>query len=439
MTRIAAVEIRDKRDTFVVEGLARAGMRVVAWEDVGQIDEAAEGVVRSVLSDATVEDAKSLPVGAWLFGRGVSEEVRERLQEKKIKYFDIFDDETFAFKNAYLTAEGALAYVILRTEESLRRLPVLVFGYGRVGKSVTKCLKDNHCLVSVATDDAGVSVVVYPEARYSLDGRQGRVSDSIYKLIKWLKVPVVTLKCNMSYQVRPRYVNDFRKGRVIVETAVALSAEECAALTSDEIKARLQPWLTYNDLAYQEQAKQCFKGKKGYAEGLPDLLYKCPKCGAEFAHKARGNYMECAVCGNTVEIDGYNVIRPVGKGSVCPSRIDYWYDYQYNELKKEIISNEDYSLAHKVKMSVSSDKDCCYTEVESGVLNLTKNGLVYQGTEYPEVRFRIPNPPALSIDLIDRIDVFADDDTIFRFLFTAPEKPIKLNIALEIIADNISD
>ncbi|MDD3947777.1 MAG: lysophospholipid acyltransferase family protein, partial [Clostridia bacterium] len=202
--------------------------------------------------------------------------------------------------------------------------------------------------------DAGVSVVVYPEARYSLDGRQGRVSDSIYKLIKWLKVPVVTLKCNMSYQVRPRYVNDFRKGRVIVETAVALSAEECAALTSDEIKARLQPWLTYNDLAYQQQAKQCFKGKKGYAEGLPDLLYKCPKCGAEFAHKARGNYMECAVCGNTVEIDGYNVIRPVGKGSVCPSRIDYWYDYQYNELKKEIISNEDYSLAHKVKMSVSS-------------------------------------------------------------------------------------
>lgn len=45
--------------------------------------------------------------------------------------------------------------------------------------------------------DAGVSVVVYPEARYSLDGRQGRVSDSIYKLTKWLKVPVVTLKCNM--------------------------------------------------------------------------------------------------------------------------------------------------------------------------------------------------------------------------------------------------
>lgn len=283
--------------------------------------------------------------------------------------------------------------------------------------------------------DAGVSVVMYPEARYSLDGRNGRISDATYKLIKWLKVPVVTIKCNMVYQTRPRYINDFRTGRVFVEAAVALTPQDCQELPLDQIKQRIQPWLTFNDLEYQEQHKQHFKGKKGYAEGLPDLLYKCPKCGSEFANIAKGDVMSCKVCGNAVEIDGYNVIKPVRKDCAYFRRIDLWYDYQYGELKKEILSNPDYTLSFKVRLARNDDKHCTFVDVEEGVITLCSSGIIYNGEQYKEVRFRIPDPPAMSIDLIDHIDMFADNDDIFRFFFDGGEKPIKLNIALEILSD----
>lgn len=173
--------------------------------------------------------------------------------------------------------------------------------------------------------DAGVSVLIYPEARYSLDGRNGKISESLYKLIKWLRVPVISAKCNMAYQTRPRYIDDFRRGRVKVDIKETLTPEDCANLSVDEIKVRLTPWLTFNDMEYQQANNVCFRGKKGYAEGLPDLLYKCPRCGAEFRHKAQGDIMECTACGNMVGIDGYNVITPASKDSVCHTRIDYWY------------------------------------------------------------------------------------------------------------------
>jgi 1-acyl-sn-glycerol-3-phosphate acyltransferase/uncharacterized Zn finger protein (UPF0148 family) len=283
--------------------------------------------------------------------------------------------------------------------------------------------------------DAGVSVALYPEARFSIEGRNSRVSDSVFKLVKWLKVPVVTIKCNMSYQIRPRYIDDFRRGKVIIDVANPISAADCETLSVAEIKERLTPWLTFNDMEYQEAAKQYFRGKKGYAEGLPDLLYKCPKCGAEFAHKASGDIMECAVCGNSVEIDGYNAIKPHKEGSRCFRRVDLWYDYQYNELKKEISENPDYTLSHNVRLFVNDENNYRFAPLEAGTVTLDRSGIVYRGTRYPEVRFRIPNPPAVSIDLIDHIDLFADDDTIFRFVFDGPEKPIKLNMALEIISD----
>jgi len=284
--------------------------------------------------------------------------------------------------------------------------------------------------------NAGVSVALFPAGRHSITGRGERVSDSVYKLIKWLKVPVVAQKYNMSYQTRPRYALDFRRGKVIVDTEILLTAEDCARLTVEEIKAKFAPWLTFNDLEYQERTGTLFEGKAGYAKGLEDLLYKCPKCGLDFVQAVDGNALFCTACGNRAVIDGYGKITVRGT-SMAPRRVDLWCDWQIEELKKEILSTPDYTLEHKVRLAKSDESVCAFTEVETGSLILDKTGLSYRGTAYQEVRFKIPNPPSYSIDLIDRIDIFCEEhDTIFRFFFDGPEKPAKLNWAIEIVYDH---
>jgi 1-acyl-sn-glycerol-3-phosphate acyltransferase/DNA-directed RNA polymerase subunit RPC12/RpoP len=283
--------------------------------------------------------------------------------------------------------------------------------------------------------NAGVSVAIFPAGRHSITGKGERVSDSVYKLVKWLKVPVIVQKYNMSYQTRPRYAPDFRRGKVIVETEVLLTAEDCVRMSTEEIKAKFAPWFRFNDFEYQERTGTLFKSKAGYAKGLEDLLYKCPKCGLDFVQATEGNTIFCKACGNKAVIDGYGKITPVCD-SIAPCRIDLWCDFEYEELKKEIISNPDYSLAHQVRLAVCNTAECGFKEIECGQLVLDKTGLVYRGTAYPILRFRIPDPPSYSIDLINRIDIFGEgDNTIYRFFFDGPEKPAKLNWAIEIIYD----
>lgn len=181
MADIAAVEIRDKRDGFIVEGLEKAGFTVVGLDALAgyQEDGGRLIVVRSLLTDITEEFVASVPRGAKLFGRGVSDAVKELCAARDITYYNILENETFIVKNAYLTAEGALAYVILNTESSIRQMPVLVLGYGRVGKSVTKLLKDNYSIVSVATDDPVEYAIasIFSDNVYSLEGGKERLAE----------------------------------------------------------------------------------------------------------------------------------------------------------------------------------------------------------------------------------------------------------------------
>jgi dipicolinate synthase subunit A len=181
MGGVAAVEIRDKRDKYIVEGLEKAGFAVVGLDTLTQLNAITERliVVRSLLSDITEDFAAGVPEGAWLFGRGINDKVKEMCRARNITYRNILENETFIVKNAYLTAEGALAYVILNTESTIRQMPVLVMGYGRVGKSVTKLLKDNYSIVSVATDDPTEYAIasIFSDNVYTLEGGKEHISE----------------------------------------------------------------------------------------------------------------------------------------------------------------------------------------------------------------------------------------------------------------------
>lgn len=181
MGRVAVVEIRDRRDAYVVAELNKAGVLTVPESEAQKYADSGNKIiyVRSVLSDIGLDWAQGLVDGAHLFGKGISKDVKKVLDGKRIAYCNILQDETFIVKNAYLTAEGALAYVILNTDQSIKYMPVLVLGYGRVGKSVAKLLKDNYATTSVATDDPTEYAIasIFCDTVYTLQGFRSHIGE----------------------------------------------------------------------------------------------------------------------------------------------------------------------------------------------------------------------------------------------------------------------
>lgn len=62
---------------------------------------------------------------------------------------DYTDNEVFLKKNAYLTSEGAITLYYNEVKETLLNKKVLILGYGRIGKYLSKMLKLLNCDVSV--------------------------------------------------------------------------------------------------------------------------------------------------------------------------------------------------------------------------------------------------------------------------------------------------
>ena len=63
--------------------------------------------------------------------------------------FDYTKGEAFLKKNAYLTAEGAICLYYNEIKESLRGKSIAVLGYGRIGKYLSKMLKNQGAKVFV--------------------------------------------------------------------------------------------------------------------------------------------------------------------------------------------------------------------------------------------------------------------------------------------------
>ncbi len=91
-----------------------------------------------------------------LFSGAIPKAVRQQLEKEKIKYYDLMEYDELAILNAIPTAEGAIKIAMEKTDITLCGANVLVLGFGRIGKVLSKML-------------LGIGAKVYCEARKSKD------------------------------------------------------------------------------------------------------------------------------------------------------------------------------------------------------------------------------------------------------------------------------
>ncbi len=215
------------------------------------------------------------------------------------------------------------------------------------------------------------SILMFPEAGYSFDGTMTVFPASVAKLVKFLKIPVVTVITSGAYLRQPLY-NELRKRKVKVSAEVKylLSKEEILSLSEQEIFERILHEFSFDSFKVQQENNIIIDDKER-AVGLNRLLYKCPHCGFETGMVTEDDKISCPKCHVTYTLTPKGYLECINEKGVF-NHIPDWYKWQREKVKEEII-NGTYKIDEDVKIYLMKDTFTIY-EVGEGHLTHDLNG-----------------------------------------------------------------
>ena len=183
----------------------------------------------------------------------------------------------------------------------------------------------------------GDILVVYPEARYSLCGTTAVLPDSIGKLCKFLKIPVVTLIIH-GHHINSPFWNLKKRGVKPTEATLTqlFTAEALAETKAGEINEQIREAFVYDDFAWQKERGIRILYRKR-AEGLHKVLYQCPHCLTEFKMSSSGTKLRCDACQKTWTLGIYGELSADG-GETVFSHIPDWYEWERQQVRDEVLS-----------------------------------------------------------------------------------------------------
>lgn len=223
--------------------------------------------------------------------------------------------------------------------------------------------------------DRGSILVLYPEARYANVGTSSRLPPSTAKLIRYLKVPVVTINMRGNYLQSPIWNLKKRKGvRLEADVTQLLTAEEAASLPLEQIQSMVEEALSYDEYAWQAQQGMVIDAP-WRAEGLEHPLYQCAARGAEFTMASQGAELFCTACGARWWMDELGKLE-----GPRFSHIPDWYEWQRSQVEEEIRQGQ-YQLDTRVRVQ-SLPNAVNFIELGEGRLQHGPGGFALTFTDY---------------------------------------------------------
>lgn len=218
--------------------------------------------------------------------------------------------------------------------------------------------------------------MIYPEARYSHVGTNAILPDSLGKLLKHLKTPVVSLISHGNHLAQPVWNLKTRKVNTTADMTYLFSKDDLINLSVEEINKKINQAFEYDDYKWQKdnniEIKEHFR-----AEGIEAVLYKCPNCKTEGSMNSKGSHLTCDSCGKVWQMNELGSLEAkIGKTEF--SHIPDWYEWQREEVRKEI-ENKTYHFEHDVEInSLPSSKG--FYQIGKGKLIHNLDGFVITGS-----------------------------------------------------------
>ncbi|MBR6709325.1 MAG: hypothetical protein IKL84_06570 [Clostridia bacterium] len=210
------------------------------------------------------------------------------------------------------------------------------------------------------------SVLMYPEAGYSLDGRATALPGRMGKLLKMLDVPVVSIHTDGAFAYDPLYNNlQKRKVKVSAEMRCLLTRDEIREKSVGELDEILANAFTFDNFAWQREngveITEPFR-----TDGLNRILFRCRACGAEGEMEGRGTTLTCHACGKQWEMDTLGRLCADGEEIHIPD----WYDWQRDEIRRAVTDGS-YRLDTEVDIGMLVDYKSLYMVGEGRLVHDT--------------------------------------------------------------------
>lgn len=220
------------------------------------------------------------------------------------------------------------------------------------------------------------SVLLYPEASYSFDGKATPLPRRMGLLLKKLDVPVLMVKTEGAFARDPLY-NCLQKRQVDVSAKVQtlLTREQIKEKSVQELDEALTSAFTFDNFRWQkEQGIEIHEPFR--ADGLHRILYKCAHCKTEGRMEGKGTKLTCHACGKTYTLTPLGELEAEEGGTEFP-HIPDWYDWERQQVKEEL-ENGTYLLDTSVKIGMMVDYKAIYM-VGDGRLRHDGSGFTLTG------------------------------------------------------------
>lgn len=279
-------------------------------------------------------------------------------------------------------------------------------------------------------------VAFYPEARYSLCGTNAILPPSLGKLVKLLKMPVVTLITQGNHINSPFWHTGDRLIKTTATMKKILDVEEIEKMDYNQIMEVIDREFVYDDFAWQRD-NQIRMVKKNRAQGLHHVLYQCPHCGKEYRMASEGAEVWCQECGHRWYMNEYGQLEAT-EGETYFSHIPDWYEWERENVRKEVEAG---TYGIKVKSDVRSlPNPKRFIDVGEGMFTHDMTGFHLVG-EFDGVQYemQIPAQARYSIHIEydfrkwhrDCIDLSTLTDTMFVFPQGEDFSVTKMSLACE--------
>ena len=220
------------------------------------------------------------------------------------------------------------------------------------------------------------SVLMYPEAGYSFDGRATALPRKMGVLMKKLGVPVVTVITQGAFARDPLYnMLQIRDVQVSAHVKCLATAQELKEKSVAELDALLEEAFSFDNFAWQRDNRISID-VPFRADGLHRILYKCPHCREENKMEGKGIRLTCHACGKKWEMDEYGQLAAL-EGQTEYPHIPDWYTWQRDCVREEL-ENGTYRLDTDVDIAVQVNLDgVCH--IGKGHLTHDENGFRLTG------------------------------------------------------------
>lgn len=271
----------------------------------------------------------------------------------------------------------------------------------------------------------GGNICLFAEGVRSWDGTPAPISPSTAKMVRRMGCGLVTYRIRGGYFASPMWAGaSVRRGPVHGTPVHVYTKAQIAAMSVQELHAAICADL--GEDAYERQLAAPAEYRcKAPAQGLENLLYLCPQCGAVDSLSAAGDTVSCSCCSLRFRYDRRGLLE----GISFPTLKEF-HAWQKARTAEHIQDGTAYTAPCGTLSTVSAHTE---TPVTEGPVSMTADALCCGGARFPMEEIH-----ALAMHGQHAI-VFTAGKTYYELLIPKGSNALKFFVYYNSITANIAD